>query len=191
MDVTDLTGGIDSSLSLLAMLAKAFRWARGKPSADEDKRVKTLVKFIDERRVFTAPYHMEAVDACIGSLGDVKNATERTLANLEHDGLRAAVGGILDMLRAFLDRWPNGDAVRCPRPKGPSPCADGPQATEAEFFKDLGTVRTTIVILLELIASHTKVVTTNIRVGAKKKAGKKKAGKKKAAKKASKKKAAK
>jgi hypothetical protein len=127
-----------------ALRAKLAKY-RGKPTAADQKTLVQFCRMINERRVFYAPFHMEVVEGCTGSLSHVKDETEKTLAAISHPGAEAVLGAFLDDLRRFLDKWsgkstPRGLHFDTGRHPGGEPWRDR-EADLAEFFTDLGRLR--------------------------------------------------
>ena len=145
---------VGTGLSLLGLVRKAMRKVQGKPTEAESATVEALVRKLDERRVFSAPYNSEVAEVCVYSLREVKKATDEVLASIEHEGLRASVGGILDAVRAFLDCWPNPKDIQTGGHGRRMRWSGEPGDSEAEFFKDLGTLRAVVVSMIECAAVH-------------------------------------
>jgi hypothetical protein len=123
-------------------VAKLRDWAAMKPLADDTKTIRAYVKRLDERRVFYVPLHAERANFVVGSLREVKNITEEAEGNLEHPGLDAALGGIVDHLRKFLDTW--GDEPFVGR-------GDDRDPRNIAFLVALGELRVKVIAHLELI----------------------------------------
>jgi len=144
---------------------------RGKLSRADRDRLVTYVHRINERRVFFHPYNSEVIEACVGSLDQVKKFTDETLAVVENVAAKAALGGILDATRAFLDGWrgirtPHGS----PWARGPidrwSGQEGGDGKTMEEFFKDLGELRGAVKLMMALLEQiDPKLVASNLRDG--------------------------
>ena len=129
-----------------------LRKAMGKPSQIESECLIQYVRRLDERRVLYHPYNVEVIECCVSSLDEARRFTDETLAKVESPGARAALGAILDRVRAFLDRW---HGARTPRDWW----SHGGLHREAisggdgldEFFQDLGELRGTMTAMLELL----------------------------------------
>ena len=89
--------------ALPAVCDQVNRLRRKLTRADRDRLAK-YVHRINERRVFHHPYNSEVIEACVGSLDQVKQFTDETLASLENEEAKAALGAILDATRTFVDR---------------------------------------------------------------------------------------
>ena len=122
---------------------------RGKLTRSDLATLAKYVKRVDERRVFFHPYDSEVIEACVGSLDQVKNFTEETLASVKHEGAKAALGGILDATRAFVDRWSDHESRQ--------------DRTMEQFFADLGELRGAVKLMLALLQEiEPKLVTPNL-----------------------------
>jgi hypothetical protein len=126
---------------LRARLAKY----KGKPTDDDRKILVQFARVINERRVFHASFHMEVVEACLGSLGYVKDETEKVIASISHPAAEAVLGAFLDDLRAFLDKWHGKSTPRTLHLDGRPRSQDDPwrdrEADLPAFFSDLGQLR--------------------------------------------------
>jgi len=131
----------------------ALRTKYGKPTKADSERLIAYARRLDERRVFYFPYEMESDVMSISSLDEVRRFTDETLAAMGNETARAALGGILDHLRAFLDKW---SGARMPRHhwdhrgfRGMRP-GDDPDGIDS-FFQDLGELRGSMKQMLELL----------------------------------------
>jgi hypothetical protein len=129
---------------------------RGKLPRSDRALLAKYVRRLDERRVFYHPYDSEVVEACVASLDTVKEFTDETLASLEHQGAKAALGAILDSARAFVDRW---KSARTPdfhhlvgdlfdRRVGRSHAAE---VLMQKFFEDLGELRGAVKLMVLML----------------------------------------
>lgn len=133
----------------------ALRKKLGKATKAESERLIVYARRLDERRVFYFPYDMESEALCISSLDEVRQFTDATLADIENEAARAAMGAILDHLRAFLDQWSGArmPRARWDRPRfyrGPAP-SDNREDGIDQFFQDLGELRSTMKEMLALL----------------------------------------
>jgi len=140
---------------------------RGKLTRSDLATLAKYVKRVDERRVFFHPYDSEVIEACVGSLDQVKNFTEETLASVKHEGAKAALGGILDATRAFVDRWHGARTPKGPRWDLPldrwSDHESRQDRTMEQFFADLGELRGAVKLMLALLQEiEPKIVTPNL-----------------------------
>lgn len=103
--------------------------------------------------MFSAPFDAEIVESCLGSLDSFKAITQDYLAKLEHPGARAALGAMLTSLRRFVDTWHGFTTRRIwDRPFSfDSPRFREERRTGAEFFQDLGSLRSDFRLLVELL----------------------------------------
>jgi hypothetical protein len=152
-----------STLKLLLQAWKAAPELRGLLDAAMKAQTKgdreLIVKYcrrLDERRVFSAPFSGEVVEVCVGSLSDVKDFTDETLAEVDHAGARAALGAIIDQIRCFLDSWGGFKTARIDwdfYPRRHDPLTDrrlGGQQL-ADFFQDLGELRSKMRLLVSIL----------------------------------------
>jgi hypothetical protein len=151
-----------------AVADQVSRLRRKLTRADRD-RLTRYVRRINERRVFFHPYNSEVIEACVGSLDEVKRFTDETLAAIENEGAKAALGGILDATRAFLDRW-RGTRTPHGRPWARDPLdrwsgqERGEGETMEEFFKDLGELRGAVKLMMALLEQiDPNLVASNFR----------------------------
>jgi hypothetical protein len=61
---------------------KVQQW-RGRPTKEDQQRLVSYCRRIDERRVFSAPYNVEVEEVCVASLSQVKEFTDEALAGME------------------------------------------------------------------------------------------------------------
>jgi hypothetical protein len=141
-----------ASKTAVGWVARIGDWAATKPSADDAKTIRAYVKRLDERRVLYVPLHAERANLVVWSLREVKNATEETKAKLEHAGLDAALGGIVDHLRKFLDTWSDEPFVGRGDDRDPRNIA---------FLVALGELRVKVIAHLELI----KMIDPKVQIG--------------------------
>jgi hypothetical protein len=140
-----------------AVSDEVSRLRRKLTRADRDRLTK-YVRRINERRVFFQPYNSEVIEACVGSLDEVKRFTDETFAAIENDGAKAALGGILDATRTFLDRW-RGTRTPHGRPWAMDPLdrrsaqerGDRDNKMMEDFFKDLGELRGAVKLMMALL----------------------------------------
>jgi len=142
-----------TAISVVQAARDVFRRVRKQPTAAESKLLAEFARRLDERRVFSAPYNSEVVEACTASINSFKAITEDYLAKIEHPGARAALGAMLTSLRRFIDKW-HGFSTRdiWDRPfsfGSPHHRHDG--RSDAAFFEDLGDLRAEIRILCQLL----------------------------------------
>jgi hypothetical protein len=157
--VTKASPGVSTVLGLIVKAAPgildALRKTYGKPTKAETHRLIAYARRLDERRVFYFPYDVECEVMCISSLDEVRRFTDETLAEMGNEGARAALGAILDHLRAYLDKW---SAARMPRDhwdrrrffRGMAPGDHSDDGIDS-FFQDLGELRSTMKQMLELL----------------------------------------
>jgi hypothetical protein len=153
-------------LSTLKLLLQAWKVApelRGlldgalkAPTKQDRERIVNYVRRLEERRVFSAHFNSEVVEVCIGSLSQVKDFTDETLAQVDHPGARAALGAIIDQVRLFLDAWSRFKTARIDwddYPRRPDPFVErnlrGGQL--AAFFQDLGELRSKMRLLVSIL----------------------------------------
>ena len=133
----------------------ALRKKYGKPTRAESARLIAYARRLDERRVFYFPYDMESDVMCVSSLDEVRRFTDEALADMGNAGGRAALGAILDHLRAFLDKWSGAHIPRDHwdrrRLFGGMAPGDHPEDGIDTFFQDLGELRSTMKQMLELL----------------------------------------
>jgi len=154
--VTKAPPGVSTAVGLLLKIFPTvldeISKARGKPTKVESQDLIAYVRRLDERRVLFFPYGLEVVESCVASLDELRRFTDETLAKIENPTARAALGSILDRSRAFVDRWHGIHAT----PDwwehggfhgGPTAHRDG----MADFFQDLGELRSTMKQMLELL----------------------------------------
>jgi hypothetical protein len=151
--------------TILGLIIKAgpgvldsLRKKLGKATKAESERLIVYARRLDERRVFYFPYDMESEALCISSLDEVRQFTDATLADMENEAARAALGAILDHLRAFLDQWSGARMPRARRDhprfyRGPAPSdnREGGIGGIDQFFQDLGELRSTMKEMLALL----------------------------------------
>lgn len=123
-------------------------WKRRPTLAERDLLLEHANR-LDARRVFSAPFHAEVVEACVASLDEVRRFTDETVAKLKHPGARVMLEAIREDIRSFLDKW---HRARTPRhfdlDFGRREGSDA-----AEFFKDLGTLRERVQTWRSILAS--------------------------------------
>jgi hypothetical protein len=137
------------ALRISASVYEKIQVFKGKPGKADRERLIKYTRRLDERRVFVATFDEEQGGACVGSLDEVRRFTDEALAELEHPGARAVLGGILDSIRLFLDRW-GGPRLRF-RP-WMLHHGDPGQDEFSRFFEDLGELRGKVAGLIELLA---------------------------------------
>ncbi len=144
---------VGAAISVAQAARDVFRRVRKKPTAVEAKLLVEFARRLDERRVFSAPYNAEIVEACLASLDSFKTITEDYLAKLDHPGARAALGAMLTSLRRFIDKWYGFTTSRFwDGPfQFPSPRHREDKRTEMEFFQDLGDLAAEIRVLLQFL----------------------------------------
>jgi hypothetical protein len=150
------------AMGLRPKIADAIAQWRCKPAkADRDLAVE-FCRWLDERRVFQRPMNSEVVEACVSSLGYVRDRAAEFQARVEDNGVRAVLGGLLDVTRRFLDRW---EGVSTPRPyphhppfeRSPHETPDDPGTADLpEFFEDLGELRGNVRTLVSILAACDK-----------------------------------
>jgi hypothetical protein len=136
-----------SALKVAPPVYEQIQVWRGKPKKAERELLVRYLRRLDERRVFSAPFNVEVVELCIGSLRDVIRITDDALADLAHPAARAIVGSVLDCTRQFLDDW---GAFQTPR-RWEMPRSARDDEEFPEFFKDLGELRGRVKILVAML----------------------------------------
>ena len=151
MDVNELMSALSILLGVMGLapaarkkLVKLAEKTSGKPNAKDRKKLIEFCELLDQRRVFYAPFNVEVVEVCLGSLRMVQDETTKRIAELEHPGARAMLEAVQDHLRVFVDRWAG---FRTPH-RGEHD-HDG---RLAEFFRDLGVLRERVRLCTEGIA---------------------------------------
>ena len=151
--------GVSTFLGVVVKIAPdildSLRKKFGKATKAEAERLVAYARRLDERRVFYFPYDMESEALCISSLDEVRRFTDETLAEMGNEAARAALGAILDHLRAFLDKW---SGARMPRARWDHPRfyrgmdpSDHHEDGIDRFFQDLGELRSTMKAMIELL----------------------------------------
>lgn len=119
------------------------------PSAADKNEIIAYVRYLDQRRVFSATYNVEVFESCIASLSSFKAKSEDVLVSIKHPIAVSAIEQIIHDIRTFLDKWqiastwrPYGDFGRFPDFDGGSGRHPlGHASSEAQFFSDLGELR--------------------------------------------------
>ena len=157
MDAKTLLSVILKIPGLVPAMDDGIARLRGKLTRSDREKLLKYVRRLDERRVFFHPYGIEVVEACVGSLDQVKEFTDEIRASIEHEGARAAIGAILDATRTFVERWKGFSTPRKPpsehdafRPRNPRGGSDHGRTLET-FFEDLGELRGVVRLMLALL----------------------------------------
>jgi len=103
--VAEAFGAGKAAKSGTKLASELKSWLEDRPQTDDKKKIRAYVKQLDERRVFYVPLHTERANAVVASLRGIQNLTEQTKSDVAHHGLQAALDGIQQSLRAFLDEW--------------------------------------------------------------------------------------
>jgi hypothetical protein len=148
-DVVSALRGVMALFNVPVHIRKMVRATKRQPTREEAEILVAYARRLNERRVFFAPFNVEVVECCIGSLEEVRRFTDEALSKLKHPYARATVAAILEDVRHFLDRW---RAFRTPRdPWRHRMHGDGEEAELAEFFKDLGELRIKVRMWCEML----------------------------------------
>lgn len=149
---TSILSLILRSMGLATKAADAIAKWKLKPGSTDRDLIVVHCRWLDERRVFSAPMNSEVVEMCIGSIRQARDRTAEVQAQVKDAGTRATLGGLLDLFRRFLDTWEN---ARTPRTFDASHRTrfgdDGADLTQ--FFKDLGELRAHVRGLVSLLAA--------------------------------------
>lgn len=151
----------EAAKAILALLKAApiiqagLRKWKGRPTPTERSLLAAYARRLDERRVFSAPFNVEIVELCLGSLNEVRRLTDEVLAEVEHPGARAMIGAILDATRHSHDKWHwfrTPDYLERWRHRADTIGRHPGEADLAGFFEDLGELRGTLRLVVGALA---------------------------------------
>lgn len=144
---------------LVKTVRRTIQMATDVPSRAERELIVRFVRYMDERRVLYLPITVdsEAAAACATSLSTVKDEANSVIAALEHPVAKSIIGGVMDAIRQFNDKWyadAHDRSFRAP-PDGAS--IEEQQAFErriAPFLDDLALLRSAVRGMVQVVAEH-------------------------------------
>jgi hypothetical protein len=144
--------GFKLALKVLGVAPRLYEHVKvwkGGPTKEDSERLVRYCRRLDERRVFSAPYHMELAQSCVGSISEVRQYTDEALADIKHPVARAAIGAILDEVRRFEDKWHGYQSSADWHPHRFGGRFE--RTSDRDFFQDLGGLRDKMKVFVGMI----------------------------------------